>query len=107
MKEPAMQFRHAPVRNQDHVQLCDTRKAAALLSRNLKARRERADREFLQRRERDTHGPLPVVQGDPERRPSRLTCFLHFTQAPVLRLLHPIVVNSSSGAFHKALAGVA
>src|SRR5436190_6749679 len=62
MEEPAMQFRHAPVRNQDHVQLGDALQAPALLlSLNLKALHERVVCEFLQRRKRDAHCALPIM----------------------------------------------
>ena len=64
VNKPAMQFRHALVRNQDHIQLGDTLQAAALLPRNLEALRHRAICETLQRRKRDAQSALPVPYGN-------------------------------------------
>jgi hypothetical protein len=76
IEKMAMQFRHAPVRNKDHSQLRQTRQVAWLSPRNLKTLGEDTLRKFLQRPEWDAQSPLPVVDGDPGCRTSRV--ILHF-----------------------------
>src|SRR6267143_3441572 len=88
MKKPAMQLRHAPVRDQDHAQVCQARQTAALCPRNLKTLDERASREFLQGRDWNTNGPLPVVHHDFGRSASR--DFWGERHRPILELLRTI-----------------
>jgi hypothetical protein len=76
MEKMAMQFRHAPIRNQNHGQLRQTRQDAWLSPRNFETLGQRTLRKFLQRIEWDAQSPLPVVHGDPRCCASRVN--LHF-----------------------------
>jgi hypothetical protein len=81
VQETVMQFRYAPIRNQDHVQLIKAHQFAGFLPRKLVTRLENTPRERLQGHEIDAYGPLPVMQSD---RGCRTRCFvrrLHFTRA--------------------------
>ena len=64
LEKPPVQFRHPPIRDQDHVHFGQARQNARLLRRNLEAGLERGSREFFQNPNRDADCSLPVEQND-------------------------------------------